>query len=349
MPFTEALLPRLPRTFEFWRRNPPCDDASVAALRALNVSFIFQCNRVITPPLARQLRALWASLGEGVTHCFGGGALLLSANQTDEEEANKIVAGCHQHYNTFAALHARGFDHWLQYETDVLPVRPGWLARVADEASRNAGCARWWVQGAEQGYSLPTVSKRPRIDGGMLNGNALYCINAEVLAYLDDVKAQFPPIGCHDNPRRAANARPLRRAPRAGTVGRLWGFDTVQYWYRTGVEQRAKMQGRSYLFQSVDWIADLHQMPRDEIEALLEARPSLVLLHAKSYFNNTRSSWDEGGGGSGENGGGGGAARRSANVVLMAVAAALAARLALLAARSSRTRLGGGAAAAQRK
>jgi hypothetical protein len=94
-------------------------------------------------------------------------------------------------------------------------------------------------------------------------------------------------------------------------------------------------------------------MPRDEIEALLRARPSLVLLHAKSYFNNTRSSWDEGagsgnGGGSGGSGGGeaSGAARRVANGVLFAVAAAAAARLVVLAARSSRTRFG---AAAQRK
>lgn len=127
------------------------------------------------------------------------------------------------------------------------------------------------------------------MDGTMLNGNALYCVNEEVLGYLEHVKSAFPPVGCHDAPRRANRGR--SHAQRT----QLWGFDTVQYWYRVSVEQRSFMQGRMHQFQSVDWIADLHRMGRAEIEQYIQTRPSLVLLHSKSYFNNTRSSWDMGG------------------------------------------------------
>jgi hypothetical protein len=321
MPFTSGLLPRIPRTFDFWRQYPPCDTTRP---RAQNVSFVFQFNRVITEDLRRELEALWASLGDA-SRCFAS-LLFVSVNQTDEQESNKIVAGCHQHYNTFAQMRSLGFQHWLQYETDVLPVRANWLQRIADEAERNDGCTRWWVQGASQGYNLATVTTHERVDGVMLNGNALYCINDEVLAYLEDVKSQFPPIGCHDNPRRHANRRRLRlRAPSA----QLWGFDTIQYWYRTDVENRAKLQGMGHLFQSVDWIADLHQMSRDCIERVVDARPSLVMLHSKSYFNDTRSSWDYAVA----------PTRTALPKLLLHLLAAFSLPLALLAARSSRKRL----------
>jgi hypothetical protein len=66
MPFTTGLLPRIPRTFDFWRQYPPCDATQP---RAHNVSFVFQFNRVITEDLRRELEALWASRG-AASRCF---------------------------------------------------------------------------------------------------------------------------------------------------------------------------------------------------------------------------------------------------------------------------------------
>ena len=204
LPFTEELLPRLPLVFERWRLQAPCTSVSFAAEH--NVSFVFQFNRVITPALRRSLDALWSAAGDASQRCFSS-VLFLSANQSDAQEAHKILAGCYQHYGTYRQLQRLGFQHWLQYESDVLPVRPNWLARLADEAARNGRCHRWWVQGAAQAYNLSTVTKGERLDGVMLNGNALYCISDDVLSYLDDVQARFPPAGCHDAPRRANAGR----------------------------------------------------------------------------------------------------------------------------------------------
>ena len=282
MPLTVELLPRLPRTFEFWRRHPPCSNPMQQ-----RVAFIFQFNRVLTPASTNDLEAVWAS--SGGARCFSE-VLFLSLNQTDAQEANVIEASCHQHYRTYTQVLKTGYSHWLQYETDVLPVRTGWLERVVDEATRNGDCERWWVQGASWGYIPAPVTRHRRVDGIMLNGNALYCVNKEVLTYIDDVVAQFAPIGCHDDPARTTSNW-LRQRLKARA---LPGFDTVQYWYRTSVRNRDKLQARAHLFVAVDWIADLNRVEPATVRQLVQSRPSLVLVHTKSFFNDSRSSWEIG-------------------------------------------------------
>lgn len=247
------------------------------------VAFIFQFNRVLSPAAQRDLEAVWSV--SGGAQCFTE-VLFVSVNQTDAQEANVIEASCHQHYRTYAQVLAQGYNHWFQYETDVLPVRTGWLDRVVEEAARNGDCERWWVQGASWGYVPAPVTRHQRLDGIMLNGNALYCINQEVLGYLEDVVEQFSPIGCHDDPTRTASNWLRARA--------LPGFDTVQYWYRTSVKNRDKLQARAHLFVAVDWIADLNRMDPAIIWQLVDSRPSLVLVHTKSFFNDSRSSWEVG-------------------------------------------------------
>jgi hypothetical protein len=280
MPLTVELLPRLPRTFEFWRRHPPCSKAMQQ-----RVAFIFQFNRLLTPASRRNLEVVWASAGG--TRCFSE-VLFLSLNQTDAQEANVIEASCHQHYRTYTQILEQGYSHWLQYETDVLPVRAGWLERVADEAERNGDCERWWVQGATWGYIPAPVTRQRRVDGIMLNGNALYCVNQEVLEYIDDVVEQFSPIGCYDDPTRTTSNW-FRQRLKARV---LPGFDTAQYWYRTSVKNRDKLQAKAHLFLAVDWIADLNRMDPAMIQQLVQSRPSLVLVHTKSFFNDSRSSWE---------------------------------------------------------
>ena len=250
------------------------------------VAFIFQFNRVLSPAARRDLEAVWSV--SGGAQCFSE-VLFVSVNQTDAQEANVIEATCHQHYRTYAQVLAQGYSHWFQYETDVLPVRTGWLDRVVEEAVRNGDCERWWVQGASWGYNPAPVTRHQRVDGIMLNGNALYCINQEVLGYLEDVVEQFSPIGCHDDPTRTTSNWFASLRARA-----LPGFDTVQYWYRTSVKNRDKLQARAHLFVAVDWIADLNRMDPAVIRQLVDSRPSLVLVHTKSFFNDTRSSWEKG-------------------------------------------------------
>ena len=280
MPLTVELLPRLPRTFEFWRRHPPCSKPMQQ-----RVAFIFQFNRFLTPASRRNLEVVWAS--SGGARCFSE-VLFLSLNQTDAQEANVIEASCHQHYRTYTQILEQGYSHWLQYETDVLPVRAGWMERVADEAARNGDCERWWVQGATWGYVPAPVTRQRRVDGIMLNGNALYCVNQEVLAYIDDVVEQFSPIGCYDDPTRTTSNW-FRQRLKARV---LPGFDTAQYWYRTSVKNRDKLQAKAHLFVAVDWIADLNRMDPAMIQQLVHSRPSLVLVHTKSFFNDSRSSWE---------------------------------------------------------
>ena len=58
----------------------------------------------------------------------------------------------------------------------------------------------------------------------------------------------------------------------------------VQYLYRTSVENRERFKGRQYLFQSVDWLADMNTVSRAEIDRYVAENPSLVVVHTKSYF-----------------------------------------------------------------
>ena len=79
---------------------------------------------------------------------------MLYLSATDEQEHEQTIGGCHQHYNTFPHMEAMGFDHWFQFESDVVPMQPNWLARVADDAARNGpGCDRLWMQARHPGTS----------------------------------------------------------------------------------------------------------------------------------------------------------------------------------------------------
>jgi hypothetical protein len=275
MPFIGSQVARVKKSLLHWRAQPPCDDGG-AALAALGVSvtFVFHFNAFIDAPLQASLTQAWEQgASPEAARCFAGGVQFVSANQTQEQEADRTTGGCWQHHRTFRAMHAAGFQHWLQYEPDVLPVRPNWLLRVAQEAAPNEDCARWWVQGSPPAYEPLRVTHGERIDGFILNGNALYCLNAEVLRFLDVVTAQYPPVAC---------SVPHARA-RDGLVN-LVGFDWVYYLARTSVENRELLKGRAYLFRAVDWILDFGvATSTSQLPAILQAHPSVVLLHTKMF------------------------------------------------------------------
>ena len=209
MPFAKNATHKVARNFAFWTTNVPCTLRRRA--HRVHVTFIFHYAYFIDAAVQAQLEALWAAAPHA---CFDD-VLYLSANHTEAQEAfGPTIGGCHQHYATFFRLHALGFEHWLQLEPDVVPVRSGWLTRIVEEVHANRKCVRWWVQGSAASYEAPRISQGERTDGVFLNGNALYCVNAAVLAYLRDVLAQFPFAGCYGACTLKSSARPVRPSRR---------------------------------------------------------------------------------------------------------------------------------------
>jgi hypothetical protein len=271
MPFTSSNVHKIQRNFDFWVANPPCHLLRQRRQR-VRTTFVFQNNLVIDGRLRLVLQAMWANT-TGAEKCFDN-VLYLSANQTAEQEQGQTVGGCYQHYNSFESLHALGFDHWLQMEPDVIPVRPDWLTRITEEVGVNTGCSHWWILGTPPSYEPHRVTHSQRTDGTTFNGNAMYCLNAEVLQFVKDIQAQYPPVGCHVP----------RQHERDGLRG-LVGFDWVNYLFRTSPHNRERFKGRAFLFRAVEWINDWGCCcSQSDVKAAIEANPGLMLVHTKVFF-----------------------------------------------------------------
>jgi hypothetical protein len=301
MPFTSDNVHKIQRNFGFWKASSPCHLLRKAAFH-VHVTFVFQNNRVIDAPQERRLAELWAATEHA---CFDD-VLYLSANQTAAQEQGQTIGGCHQHYNSFTTLHALGFDHWLQFEPDVIPVRADWLTRLAEEVHYNRGCGRWWIEGTPPSYEAHRVTNGARVDGIVFNGNALYCLNEEVLAFVADIQAQFPPVGCHVPPEHARDGllglvgfdwcvrvelAPWKRAPQVASQRALTGRSSahacgrVNYLYRTSVRNREKFKAKAFLFRAVDWLADYGCCVNErDVAAAVAKNPNLMLVHTKVYF-----------------------------------------------------------------
>lgn len=269
MPITADYVERVRVNFEFWKHNVPCTTID----RRVNATFVFQINTRFTPQLKSTLADIWQATTAG-TRCFAGGVLFEEAALTPEEDQPRVLGTCWQHYRTFPRMMELGFDHWLQFEADVIPVRPRWLSRVADEAAPNQGCERFWIRGPAPAYGPPRVTTSARIDGHILNGNALYCLNGDVLEYARRIVAEYPPNGCTVSGFKS----------RDGLKG-LVGFDWVSYLYRTSAAARGFLTAREHLVQVASWITDYGCCTTAaSVRAAVEQRKDLHLVHTKVFF-----------------------------------------------------------------
>jgi hypothetical protein len=273
---------RLVQNFAAWKAKPPCDLDDPSRLDALGrLSLVFHFNRDLDSVLELDGRSgklalseLWDSLG-ALQRCFAGGVHYLSANLTDEQNSYPLGT-CIQFYGAFPLLRGLGFDHWFQMEPDVLPLHAGWGLRVAELAAQNTHCQNFWQAG-----SLPMYANshdfNARIDNGTsvdqhLNGNSLYCLaDARFDAYLARVK-QATPHGCGG---RTAAGWPL------------FGFDYAMYRFRAEPEHQAYARTVRHKFIASGFIVNIARQRLNASE-LASFYPDTFLVHAQSYYNDTR-------------------------------------------------------------
>ena len=269
MPTTNTQMDRIRYNFDQWRTHTPCTTLTFG----VDATFVFQVNTRFEPHVRRELEELWNATAYG-RRCFTGGALFEEAALTPEQDQPRVEGTCWQHYRTFSRMVELGFDHWLQFESDVLPVRSKWLTRVAEEMVDNSDCQRFWVRGPAPAYGPSHKSDGPRIDGHLINGNALYCLNDDTLDYTRRVVAEFPPSGCT-----------VPRAYERDGMRGLVGFDWVSYLYRTSMRAQQYMTGRSHAFQVASWIADYGCCTTaSQVSEAVRRREDVHLMHTKVFF-----------------------------------------------------------------
>jgi hypothetical protein len=272
---------RLATNLRTWQHNPPCNTAQLQRLQQLgSLSLVFYFNGNLddmapaiggdasSQTVRDMLAAQWSALGQLRT-CFVGGVHYLSANLTEQEDKYPIGT-CLQFHRALPLLRARGFDHWLLMEPDVLPIRGEWGVTVAELAVSNANCRSFWQAGSvpvfkDEKYDvLHLKDKRQYKADTHLNGNSLYCL-ADM--GFDDFFMQ------------------VQRASRHGFCGEMqYGYDFAMWKFRNHHRNRRYMNFRFSKFLISDFIANFGEQPYDA-DLLRQEHPGLVLVHGKSVFD----------------------------------------------------------------
>jgi hypothetical protein len=272
---------RLAANLRTWQHNPPCDATQLQRLQqlgSLSLVFYFNGNLDDRAPASGgaaseqsvrdMLSAQWAALGH-TRQCFAGGVHYLSANLTEQEDKYP-VGTCLQFHRALPLLRARGFDHWLLMEPDVLPIRGEWGVTVAELAASNAHCRSFWQAGSvpvfkdEKDDVLHLKDKRQYKADTHLNGNSLYCLAD---TGFDDFFMQ------------------VQRASRHGFCGEMqFGYDFAMWKFRMHHQNRRYMNFRFSKFLIADFIANFGEQPYDA-DLLRREHPGLVLVHGKSVFD----------------------------------------------------------------
>jgi hypothetical protein len=144
---------RLARSLASWRKHLPCSGRPAALRASFSLVFLFNQDLDAVETLGGvsgvpQLQALWTSLGPQVQACFRGGVHYLSARVPPQLNSYPLGT-CVQFYSTFGLLRAMGFDHWMQYEPDVVPLQPNWASRIAQLVRANGpACSLFWQAGS---------------------------------------------------------------------------------------------------------------------------------------------------------------------------------------------------------
>jgi len=164
-----------------------------------------------------------------------------------------------------------GCDHWLLYEPDVLPIRPGWGTRLLELARQNQDCRNWWQLGSTPNNHNEVDQLEVEGTKGIdlhLNGNAIYCVKSSAFdEYRNLVSKTYPARGCYVT----------------NIDDELAGYDHALYRFRMRLENREYMQGKFWKFKDDAFIRNFGDTSFDA-EEFRAVSPQTMLVHSKYFY-----------------------------------------------------------------
>ena len=270
MPFHRGhVFERLGHTLQQWTVMIPCIGSAVDTVDKLHFFFNYAGDLDLEADVDSHLVQLWAALPIKTRNCFHSFRTLSS--KLSEEENVYPVGPCLQFHETFRRLRAMGFDHWLLYEPDVLPIRAGWGTRLLELTRQNQDCRDWWQLGSTPMHHNEV--DRLEVEGTKgidlhLNGNAIYCLrSSDFDEYRYLVSQTYPANGCYVK----------------NIDDELAGYDHALYRFRMRQENREYMQEKFRKFKDDAFIRNFgdQSFDRDEFRAV---SPQTMLVHSKYFF-----------------------------------------------------------------
>ena len=279
-PFIKAQQIKLKTQWQLWEKYPPC-----SAQPRVDVTHVLHYDESRDDELEQTLRQMWEQSISLNTRerCFKGGLSFIYSNLTGI--MNKHPFGPHtQFFNTFGLLQP-AFDHWIQMEPDMLPVRRDWLEAVARRVYENTPeCADFWMLGSNprcDAYYGDVASRQDH----HINANAVYCLSlVEFLEYLTKVQVFYPRslkdgLGFGTPSRQVAShsLAPGDSKKKPLQLDSERAYDHTMYRYRLEPENWAYIKGIAHKFQYTSLIENKCEDPHD-------AKSSAYLVHSKFPF-----------------------------------------------------------------
>jgi hypothetical protein len=259
---------RLQRTLQQWVEMRPCSSA-VDTADKLHLFFNYAGDLDLDADVFSHLAQLWSNLPMETRNCFH--PFRTWSCKLSAAENIYPIGPCLQFHETFHRLRTMGFDHWLLYEPDVLPIRPGWGTRLLELARQNQDCGDWWQLGS-------TVMHRNNVDQlevegtrGIdlhLNGNAIYCVkSSDFDEYRNLVSKTYHARGCYVT----------------NIDDELAGYDHALYRFRMRLENREYMQGKFWKFKDDAFIRNFGEASFD-VRKIRAMSPQTMLVHSKYFY-----------------------------------------------------------------
>ena len=258
---------RLQETLHQWIEMIPCTSADTA--NKLYLFFNYAGDLDLDTDVDLHLALVWNNLPQEIRKCFH--PLRTWSCKLSEAENIYPIGPCLQFHETFHRLRSMGFDHWLLYEPDVVPIRPGWGTRLLELARQNQDCRNWWQLGSTAMH--PNKVDQLEVEGSKgidlhLNGNAVYCVkSSDFDEYRNLVSKTYPARGCYVT----------------NIDDELAGYDHALYRFRMRVENRAYMQEKLWKFKDDPFIRNFGDTHFDALK-MRALSSQTMLVHSKYFF-----------------------------------------------------------------
>jgi len=246
----------------------PCSSA-VDTVEKLHLFFNYAGDLDLDADVDLYLAQLWNNLPKETRNCFH--PFRTWSCELSEAENIYPIGPCLQFHETFRRLRAMGFDHWLLYEPDVLPIRPGWGTRLIELAKENQECRDWWQLGSTSMHDNKVDQLEVEGTKGIdlhLNGNAIYCVRSRDFdEYRNLVSIAYPDHGCYVT----------------NIADDLAGYDHALYRFRMRLENREYMQGKFSKFKDDAFIRNFGETSFD-LDEFRAVSPRTMLVHSKYFY-----------------------------------------------------------------
>ncbi len=264
-------LERLEHTLRQWIEMPPCTASAASKSDKPHLFFNYAGNLELDEDVESHLAQLWAALPKQTRKCFYA-PRTWSCKLSGAENVYPI-GPCLQFHETFRRLKGMGFDHWLLFEPDVLPIRPGWGTRLIKLARDNQDCRDWWQLGSTPMHHNNVDQLEVEGTKGIdfhLNGNSIYCVKSRDFdEYRDLVAKAYPALGCYVT----------------NIDDDLAGYDHALYRFRMRLENREYMQGKFSKFKDDTYIRNSGETPFLNSEDFRAENPQTMLVHSKYFYS----------------------------------------------------------------